>query len=126
LYHAAAVLAGPLTSALASLAAELWSALGQDREAGRRALAPLFLQTARHFAAHPIPESMTGPFTRGDLEPARAHLEALRRTRPELLRAYASLALAQLPLAAEHGKIAEERMDELRTLLTDAATDEAG
>ncbi len=120
LYHASAVMVGPLTSALAGLAGELWQALGVDRETGVRALAPLLEATARHVGEHGIPAALTGPYARGDVGPVRSHVEALGSFRPETLRAYAALALAQLPIAAERGNIPEDRMRELRTLLEEA------
>lgn len=120
LYHASAVMVGPLTSALAGLAGELWQALGVDREAGIRALAPLLVATAKHVSEHGIPAALTGPYARGDVGPVRSHVEALGRVRPETLHAYAALALAQLPIAAERGNIPEDRMRELRTLLEKA------
>lgn len=121
LYHASAVMVGPLTSALAGLASELWTRFGHDREAGLQALAPLLEATADHVGTLGIPAAMTGPYVRGDVAPVQAHLAALRDTHPEILRAYASLALAQLPLAAERGNIPEDRMRELHSLLADAA-----
>ncbi|MEX2465954.1 MAG: DUF2520 domain-containing protein [Gemmatimonadota bacterium] len=120
LYHASAVMIGPLTAALAGLASELWSGLGYDRDTGLRALAPLLLATGRHVADMGIPSAMTGPFVRGDVDPVRAHVHALESFRPETLHAYAALALAQLPLAAERGNIPGDRVQELRSLLADA------
>lgn len=120
LYHASAVMVGPLTSALAGLAGELWQALGMDREAGVRALAPLLEATAKHVSKHGIPTALTGPYARGDVGPVRSHLEALGPFRRETLHAYAALALAQLPIAAERGNIPDDRMRELRTLLEEA------
>ena len=120
LYHASAVMVGPLTSALAGLAGELWQALGVDREAGVRALAPLLEATARHVSEHGIPAALPGPYARGDVGPVRTHVDALGAFRPEILHAYAALALAQLPIAAERGNIPEGRMREFRTLLEGA------
>jgi predicted short-subunit dehydrogenase-like oxidoreductase (DUF2520 family) len=120
LYHASAVMIGPLTAALAGLACELWTGLGRDREAGIRALAPLMESTVEHVTAMGLPDALTGPFARGDVAPVRAHLEALRSFRPEAMHAYAALALAQLPIAAERGNIPEHRMQELVSLLSSA------
>jgi len=117
LYHASAVMTGPLTAALAGLAAGLWEELGQNREAGLHALAPLLLHTAQSVATLGIPAALTGPFVRGDVEPVRRHLQALADAHPETGRAYAALALAQLPIAAERGNIPGDRMHELRALL---------
>jgi predicted short-subunit dehydrogenase-like oxidoreductase (DUF2520 family) len=122
LYHASAVMIGPLTAALAGLACEMWNGLGRDREAGLQALAPLLESTAQHVVRMGLPGAMTGPFVRGDIEPVRAHIDVLRSFRPETLHAYAAVALAQLPLAAERGNIPWDRMQELRALLARAAS----
>lgn len=120
LYHASAVMTGPLMAALAGLACELWVGLGRDREAGLRALAPLMESTIEHVTAMGLPDALTGPFARGDIAPVRSHLEALRSFWPETMHAYAALALAQLPIAAERGNIPEHRMQELVSLLSSA------
>ena len=120
LYHASAVMIGPLTAALAGLAVELWTDMGYDRDTGLRALTPLLTDTARHVEELGLPAAMTGPFVRGDVAPVRMHLSALASFEPETARAYAAVALAQLPLAAERGNIPMGRIQELRTLLTQA------
>ena len=117
LYHASAVMAGPLVSALTGLAADLWASFGHDRARAVEALAPLLLGTARHVDELGIPGAMTGPYVRGDLSTVQSHLAALARQRPDVSRAYASLALAQLPIAAERGNIPDDRLRDLRRLL---------
>ena len=120
LYHASAVMAGPMVSALTGLAADLWTEFGHDREQAVQALAPLLLGTAQHVSELGVPEAMTGPYVRGDLGPVLAHLEALERHGDETLKAYAALAMAQLPIAAERGNIPDDRMHELQRLLEGA------
>jgi len=44
-------------------------------------------------------------------------VEALRAAAPDVLRVYATLALAQLPLSAERGKISPGDRDRLEQLL---------
>ena len=119
LYHASAVMIGPLVAGLAGTAAGLWTGLGRDRAEGLRALAPLLRATAENVAGLGVPAAFTGPFVRGDLDPVRAHLDALADFDPVVARAYAALALAQLPLAAERGNIPDERLHELRRMLRD-------
>ena len=117
LYHASAVMVGPLTAAMAGLAAGLWSAFGVERDTAVRALSPLLAATGRHVGELGIPAALTGPYVRGDVGPVRAHLEALSEFQPETMDAYASVALAQLPIAAERGNIPVDRARELRALL---------
>ena len=119
LYHASAVMAGPLVAGLAGLAAGLWAGLGRDRTHGQSALAPLLTATTEQVVGRGLPAALTGPFARGDVDPVRAHVRALRAFDPAAARAYAALALAQLPLAAERGNIPDERLHELQRLLRD-------
>ena len=123
-YHASAVMACGLAAGLVGLAAEMWEQFGQDRERGLRALLPLVRTTVAAIERSGIPGALTGPYVRGDVTTVRRHLEAVSRQPPDVARAYASLALAALPLAREQGGLAqgaENRMERklraaLRTL----------
>ena len=120
-YHASAVMACGLMAGLVGLAAEMWEQFGQDRERGLEALLPLVRTTVAAIERNGIPGALTGPYVRGDVATVRRHLEALSRRSPGVARAYASLALAALPLAREQGGLtqgAESRMTrELRAAL---------
>ena len=120
-YHASAVMACGLMAGLVGLAAEMWEQFGQDRERGLEALLPLVRTTVAAIERNGIPGALTGPYVRGDVATVRRHLEALSRQSPGVARAYASLALAALPLAREQGGLtqgAESRIAcELRATL---------
>jgi predicted short-subunit dehydrogenase-like oxidoreductase (DUF2520 family) len=105
-YHASGTMASSLVSGLVALAAELWRELGLSREEGLEALGPLLLGTSRQITTSGIPGAMTGAFVRGDVETVRRHVGALAGE--DVRRAYAALALAQLPIAAEQGNISDE------------------
>ena len=116
-YHASAVLACGMLAGLVGLAAELWDRLGIDRADAIDMMAPMITSTAAQVADKGVPASLTGPYTRGDLDTIRKHLYATQLHSVEVSRAYASLALAQLHIAAEQGGIDASRQREIRKTL---------
>lgn len=121
IYHASGALVSPLFAGLVGLAADLWTGIGRSREEGLEALAPLFTATAQQIEEKGIPASITGPFSRGDVRTVEHHVEALRTAAPDVLRVYATLALAQLPLCAERGNISASDRHRLEELLGSVA-----
>ena len=120
-YHASGAMVSPLFAGLVGLAADLWTGIGRSREEALVALAPLFASTARQIEEKGIPAAITGPFSRGDVQTVERHVEALRAFGPDVLRVYATLALAQLPLLAEQGNMSEGDRHRLEELLGPAA-----
>ncbi len=116
-YHASAVMACGLVAGLVGLAADMWQEMGLTREDGLRALSPLVSATAEQIGDLGIPAAITGPFARGDVGTVRAHLDATGRRGRDVFRAYAALALAQLPIAREQGNISEEEYATIEALL---------
>ena len=116
-YHASAVMACGLVAGLVGLAADMWQEMGLTREDGLRALSPLVSATAEQIGDLGIPAAITGPYARGDVETVQAHLDATRRRGRDVFRAYAGLALAQLPIAREQGNISEEEYATIEALL---------
>lgn len=117
-YHAAAVMSCGLLAGLAGVAADLWTALGMSRDDALTHMAPMITSTADAVAELGVPGALSGPFVRGDVETVRAHLSATATVGgADVSRAYAALALAQLPLASAHGELPPETQDALRTLL---------
>ncbi len=97
-YHAAASIASNFLVALEESAAELLARAGI--EDGRELLAPLVLRTAANWAEQGG-GALTGPIARGDEATVRMHLEALRRTDPELVDLYEALAERTRELARQ-------------------------
>jgi predicted short-subunit dehydrogenase-like oxidoreductase (DUF2520 family) len=106
-YHASAVMACGLVAGLTGLAADMWKQFGLSRSEGMLALAPLIESTASQIASMGVPAAITGPYVRGDASTVDAHLAAVAGLGDDALRGYAALALAQLPIAAEQGNIAD-------------------
>ena len=117
-YHAAAVMSCGLLAGLAGVASQLWSELGVSQDEAIGHMSPMIESTARAISEMGMPDAMSGPFVRGDVETVRAHLGATRRVGEDVSRAYAALALAQLPLAQRKGGIDDATVAELELILS--------
>ncbi len=116
-YHASAVLSCGLLAGLVGVAAEMWEQFGIDRDTAVKRIAPMVASTAAAVQEHGIPDALTGPYTRGDLETVRKHLTATFDISTDTSRAYAALALAQLHLAQAQGHVDEQTMAKIRNTL---------
>ena len=117
IYHAAAVIASNYLVTLVKLADDLWETFGIPREQATRALLPLLKGTLNNIENVGIPQALTGPIARGDIETVKKHLAALQKEAPDALSTYCELGLQTIPIAQAKGKIDEEKADELRAVL---------
>ena len=117
LYHAAAVIACNYLVNLVKSAADLWQSFGVPRHQAIQALLPLIRGTIHNIDTVGIPGCLTGPIARGDTGTIEKHLNALRKTAPDLLSAYRELGLQTIPVALAKGKINRNQAGELREIL---------
>ena len=117
-YHAAAVMACGLFAGWTGLAADMWGVLGISRDEALQHMVPMIESTVGSISQMGIPDALSGPFIRGDIDTVRAHLDATGRAGEDVGRAYAALALAQLPLAAAKGNLEADVVNELTCILT--------
>ncbi len=118
-YHASAVLACGLLAGLVGISAELWKAAGIEREYALKMLTPMLKSTVQAIAEDGLPDAISGPYVRGDLDTIWKHLETTANFNPDISRAYAALALAQLHIANEKGNLDQNSIDQIRRTLTD-------
>ncbi|APV44344.1 putative oxidoreductase [Dehalogenimonas formicexedens] len=116
LYHASAIFASNYLVTLVSLAAELWQGFGTSEQAVR-ALMPLMRGTLDNVEQIGIPECLTGPVARGDIDSIKLHLEALVEHAPTVLDVYRILGLHTVPIALAKGGIDREKADRLLQIL---------
>ena len=116
-YHAAAVIACNYLVTLVKLATDLWQTFSVPPEQATRALLPLIRGTLHNIDTIGIPQCLTGPIARGDTGTIEKHLEALRKTAPDLLSSYKELGLQTIPVSLAKGKIDEEQAQELQVIL---------
>lgn len=115
LYHASAVIACNYLVTLVDAAAGLWTHLGLSKEDGLRALLPLVRGTIENLEAVGLPNALTGPVARGDLETVQRNLDALAKFSPAHADLYAELARRTIPIARAKGTLsetAEKRLQE--------------
>lgn len=88
LYHAGAVVASNYLVVLASLAVELFAEAGIQGEEALASLLPLMRGTLYNLEQVGLPQALTGPVARGDVQVVQGHLDHLP---PKLVELYQSL-----------------------------------
>ena len=108
LYHAAAVMVSGNVVALFDVALEMLGECGLDRKTARAVLLPLIASTVRSLQTKSPEESLTGTFSRGDVETVKRHLAALKsKELAEALDLYRLLGQRSLKLTKEHPQITQ-------------------
>lgn len=117
LYHAGAVAVSNFFVALVDLGLRFYEALGAERKDALKAVLPLIRGTLANIESAGIPDALTGPIMRGDVQTVRGHLEAMAGRMPELLPLYRALARHTLTVAQDKGSLGPEAAAEMRELL---------
>jgi predicted short-subunit dehydrogenase-like oxidoreductase (DUF2520 family) len=108
LYHAAAVMVSGNVVALFDVALEMLGECGLDRKTARAVLLPLIASTVRSLQTKSPEESLTGTFSRGDVETVKRHLAALKsKDLAAALDLYRLLGQRSLKLTKEHPQITQ-------------------
>lgn len=121
LYHAAAVTASNYLVALLDLALELIGAAGVPAPDRFAVLKPLIEGTLSNIGAVGIPDALTGPIVRGDVETVTRHIEEIERKTPELLDIYKALGFHTVGVAQARGTLSEAAVRQLKALLEKGA-----
>ncbi|MFC1984506.1 Rossmann-like and DUF2520 domain-containing protein [Chloroflexota bacterium] len=116
-YHAAAVIACNYLTTLVKLATDLWQSFNIPQSQAIQALLPLIRGTIHNIDTVGIPQCLTGPIARGDIETIKKHLDALQKVAPALLPAYQELGRQTIPIALAKGEINQRRAGELQAIL---------
>jgi len=109
-YHAAAVLASNAVVALMATASEV-----SGLPTGAQALIPLLQGAVDNLKLLGLPDALTGPVERGDVDTVKKHLDALQ-SNPTALRVYRALGQATLEVASKKGPLSSAVSAELRDL----------
>jgi predicted short-subunit dehydrogenase-like oxidoreductase (DUF2520 family) len=117
LYHAAAVVASNYLVSLMDLSFRLIAAAGITGSDAVRVLYPLVKGTLGNIEKIGIPNALTGPISRGDVETVADHLNRMLTEVPELVSIYKSIGRHTVGLAVDKGTLSEEKALELRNLL---------
>ncbi len=80
LYHAAAAITANLSLGLLNQSLKLFEQAGIDKTVGQNALANLLKTSANAAINKSLPDALTGPVTRGDLNTIKKHINALKNS----------------------------------------------
>jgi predicted short-subunit dehydrogenase-like oxidoreductase (DUF2520 family) len=94
-YHAWGTFASPLFTALLATTEQVAVLAGVNRNAAKRRMIPILLQTLANYAAFDAAGAFSGPIVRGDVDTVKRHLRVLRGT-PAALDVYRALARSAL------------------------------
>ncbi|MBI9086384.1 MAG: DUF2520 domain-containing protein [Desulfobacterales bacterium] len=119
LYHASAVVASNYLVTVMDLAFQLLESAGIDTCDVLKVLKPLIDGTLANIEKVGIPEALTGPIARGDVETVATHLDQIGSLRPDLLSLYRALGQATVGLARAKG-LEANRAEQLSQLLDSA------
>jgi len=122
-YHASAVMACGLVASLMGLAAEVWEEMGVSRADALTALRPLTAATVEAVGREGMPEAITGPAVRGDVETIRMHLEAMKHLPARLSHAYTALNYDAMSLFEERDGLSAEAGAEIKELFRQSLED---
>ncbi len=117
LYHAAAVVASNYLVTLLRLSFDLLAASGVPEEEAYGVLSPLIGGTLSNVEKAGIPDALTGPIARGDVDTVADHLEAIRGLSAEAASLYCRMGLATVAVAEAKGSLDPQAAQRLRTLL---------
>ncbi len=77
MYHAGAAVASNYLVAVLDFAVMIYEALGMRRDEAVKAIIPLVRGTVNNVERVGVPDALTGPIARGDVETVEGHMEAL-------------------------------------------------
>jgi len=120
LYHAGAVAVSNYFVALVDYGLKFYQALGANKQEALKAVLPLIRGTLHNVETLGIPDALTGPIVRGDIETVRDHLNAIRKRAPELLDLYRELAKHTLTVAKDRRSLTRETILEFSRVIKKA------
>ena len=117
LYHAGAVVVSNFFVALVDFGLRYYQALGANKEEALKAVLPLIRGTLANIESAGIPDALTGPIMRGDVETVKGHLQAMSERTPELLTLYRELARHTITVAQDKNSITPQTAADIKKLI---------
>lgn len=117
LYHAGSCHSAGFLLSLLREACDLWNAFGVGDEEALAALLPLARGTLAAADGKGLAGALAGPFSRGDSGVVARHLRDLAPLGEEHVALYRALAVQQMRLARERGRLDEEALARLAAAL---------
>lgn len=108
MYHAAAVVASNFLVTLIAVAFRLIQQAGVPLQEAFAVLKPLIDGTLANIDRVGVHQALTGPVVRGDVKTVETHIQAIKKTTPELLPFYTCLVRYTAVQAAEENRISSD------------------
>lgn len=113
LYHAAAVVASNYLVTLMDLAVKLMAASGVKQSEAFEILKPLISGTLSNIETTGIPDALTGPIARGDVNIVEKHVRAIGLLSEEMARYYSMSGVETIKVARKKGTLSAEAAKQL-------------
>ncbi|MEM5819047.1 MAG: Rossmann-like and DUF2520 domain-containing protein [Desulfitobacterium hafniense] len=119
LYHAGAVVASNYLVTLAGLAVQLFEEAGITNQEALESLLPLMKGALQNLENVGLPQALTGPIARGDVDVIRGHLEHMPAKIDPVYRALGlyTLDIGQKKMELNGGAYAKEVWEEMNSLM---------
>lgn len=117
LYHASAVVASNYLVSLLDMSFQLIGAAGITGQDAIRVLFPLVKGTLSNIEKIGIPEGLTGPIARGDVDTVADHLMGMTDKTPDLIPLYKTFGRHTIQIALAKGTLTKEAAEKLDALL---------
>ncbi len=118
IYHAAGVMAFTGVMALAWAAEQISEHLDLDRAFIEKGIVPNMSTAAETISEPGLPEGLTGPVSRGDVEVVRQQIKALADRFPDFLPVYREIALLNLRMLEMNGLLERDVIERLKEVLS--------
>lgn len=117
LYHAGAAVASNYLVTVVDFAVKIFESLGLRREEAIKAIFPLIRGTVNNIERVGVPDALTGPIARGDVQTVEEHIAVLTKTMPGMVRLYTELGKHAVSVGLAKGTLERADGDKLMELL---------
>ncbi|MFH0725424.1 MAG: Rossmann-like and DUF2520 domain-containing protein [Pseudomonadota bacterium] len=118
LFHASAVVASNYLVSVLDLAFAFMGEAGVSRKEAWGVLKPLVDGTLSNVGKVGIPDALTGPIARGDVETVARHIKTIDEKTPGLLSLYKALGQHTITVALAKGSLEENAAEALKKILS--------
>lgn len=118
LYHAAAVVASNYLVSLMDFSFQLMASAGITGKDAVKVLYPLVNGTLGNIEKIGIPDALTGPISRGDIDTVTDHLTEMANKNSDLIPIYKAFGRHTIKLALDKGTLSKTAAKELERILT--------
>ena len=116
LYHAGASAASNYVVAAVDMGVKLMTEAGLKHQVAEKCIVPLVESVLVNFKKVGVPNSLTGPISRGDVNTIKQHLSSIRKASPDLLPHYIAFGLYTIEVALKKGSLDKKGAAQIKRL----------